>query len=303
MSFQTTGPQSISTRLLRIPKDIPQKVNLMVRERAFLPSFSGSLTIEASLTLPIFIFFAVCIVHFLLLISLQADIQIHVEEAARDLGKALYVAKNSEAEALAIANPLTIRTKIMDAPLSERADNSRIRDGASGISTLLSNYNAESGILNVIVTYEYDFPYLPEGIGNLFFCQKCRCRAWIGRDLCESDGNGNCAPDGNGDQDGQTVYITPSGSAYHTTPSCPYLDLSIEAVPADHIHNLRNHSGGKYGKCSCAEDNASIYYVTGYGILYHSDLNCYKLKRTVEAVDISETEGRHICPKCAAHGD
>lgn len=300
MSFQSTGPRSISTKTMRIPKDIPQNITEKVRERAFLPSFSGSLTIEASLALPVFIFFAVCIVHFLLLISLQADIQIHVEEAARDIGKALYIAKDSETEALAIANPLTIKAKIMDASLSERIDNSQVRGGSSGIHTLLSGYDSESGKLSIIVTYAYDFPYLPDGIGNLNFMQKCICRAWIGRDLCESSGVSHA--DGSG-KDGHTVYVTPNGTAYHTSPSCPYLDLSIEAVPADHIENMRNRSGGRYGKCSCADDNSGVYYVTGYGILYHSDLNCPSLKRTVEAVDISETEGRHICPKCAAHGD
>lgn len=300
MSFQMIGPRSISTKTMRIPKDIPQSITEKVRERAFLPSFSGSLTIEASLALPIFIFFAVCIVHFLLLISLQADIQIHAEEAARDIGKALYLAKDSEAEALAIANPLTIKAKIMDETLSERIDNSQIRGGASGIHTLLSGYDCESGLLSIIVTYAYDFPYLPDGIGNLDFMQKCICRAWIGRDLCEGEGSGSAHESG---KDGHTVYVTPTGTAYHTSPSCPYLDLSIEAVPADHIDNMRNRSGGRYGKCSCADEHSGVYYVTGYGILYHSDLNCSNLKRTVEAVDISEAEGRHICPKCAAHGE
>lgn len=300
MSFHAIRSKPISNRSLRIPKDIPQKICPRIRERAFLPSFSGSLTIEASLSLPIFIFFSVCIVHFLLLIFLQADIQIHAEETARDIGKALYVAKDSETEALVIANPLTIRAKLLDEELTDRLDSSQVNGGSAGVSTLLSSFDLSSGILNVVVTYEYDFPYLPDGIGDLNFIQKCRCRAWIGRDLCES---GNGSDDGaDHDNEKQTVYITPTGSAYHTSVSCPYLDLSIQTVSSDSMEHLRNKGGGKYGKCSCAEDHASVYYITGYGILYHSDLNCSNLKRTVQAVDISEAEGRHACPKCSSGG-
>lgn len=304
MSFHLTGQSSISKKISNIPRNLPQIIISLVRERAFLPSFSarcisGSLTIEASLALPIFIFFSVCIVHFLLLISLQGEIQVRLEETARDMGKNLYITSDSETAALAAANPLTVRAGILNDELSQRIDNSCIRGGASGLSTFLTSYDYEIGILDIVVTYTYDFPYLPEGIGAVSFMQRCRSRAWIGRELSEGKG-GESKED---ETEHKTVYITPTGSAYHTSTSCPYLDLSIHSVDTSLLDSSRNASGGKYGKCSCALEGASSYYVTDYGILYHSDLSCSNLKRTVQAVDITEVGGRHLCSKCAATGE
>lgn len=299
MSFQPTGPCLFSQNPYLLQDDIPQKKHPRSQERAFLPSFFGSLTIEASLALPVFLFFSVCIIHFLILLYLQADIQIHLEETARDLGKIAYTVKDSESASLAAINAVTIRSKILDEELSEHIEHSAINGGVAGFFTGLSSYERTSGSLDIIATYTYAFPFLPAGIGNLHFRQKCSCRAWIGLALNQNSAN----EDNPEETEGKTVYITPTGNAYHLSASCPYLDLSITSISSSELNRARNRSGRIYGKCSCADSGVASYYVTGYGILYHSDLNCSRLKRTVMAVDISEVGTRHQCPKCGTKGE
>ena len=58
------------------------------KERAFSAALKkkGSLTIEAALSLPIFLFFVIAVFYFLMIIFLQSDIQLHMEETARSMG-------------------------------------------------------------------------------------------------------------------------------------------------------------------------------------------------------------------------
>ena len=300
MSFHFYKANYISNNKSVVPSGIPQTINPSVFERTLKTSFSASLTIEASLALPLFIFFSVCIVHFLILIYLQEDIQLHLEEAARDLSRSLYVS-SSQTSSLVQFNLITVRAKVLDNELTTRLDKSQVQSGSSGLSLLLSSYDDSSGQLDLVATYVYEFPYLPGKSAKLSFMQQCRCRAWIGLELCEdSRGASSSSASSDSDSDSQTVYITPSGTAYHLSASCNYLDLSIQTVSADSIDSLRNASGGRYTRCSCAESGAGSYYVTDYGEQYHSSLTCSDLKRTVTAVDIEDVEGRHLCPKCAA---
>ena len=267
-------------------------------ERAFLfvrkIPVSGSLTIEAALVLPIFLMFIAAVMYFLIIISLQSDIQLRIEETARDLGKKAYLTDDSEILETINTNPLVIKAEILDDDLTERIENSGIKNSTSGVSTILSAYDEGTGILDIVVTYQYVIPYLPENISTISFLQRCRSRVWIGSELSESTSAGESS-------DGQTVYITPTGSAYHLTKSCPYLDLSIHSTLYATIESERNLSGSKYERCTACTDAGASYvtvYITDYGTNWHASLSCSGLKRTVIAVDISEVGSRHLCSKC-----
>lgn len=281
--------------IAEITRSNPKSVHQAFK-KAFSHSLGAGLTIEASIALPVFLFFFACMIHFLILISLQADIQTHIDEAARKIGKQLYALRDSQAASAAAASSFALRAAILDDSLSEKIKNSQISGGISGVHTVLSGYDDETGDLDIIVTYTYKFPYLPKGVGKLNLSQSCSCRAWIGTELKDTR-----ADDSNEDSSDKIVYITPTGSAYHITPSCSYLDLSIRTVSASSIGSLRNHSGSRYEKCSCASSGASSYYVTDYGELYHSDLTCKGLKRTVTAVPLSDVGSRHECSKCGSN--
>lgn len=96
------------------------------------------------------------------------------------------------------------------------------------------------------------------------------------------------------------VYITPSGSVYHTIRNCSYLVLSIHEIASAQLDNERNESGGKYYACEKCGNKGSEgkLFITDYGYRYHTTVNCSRLMRNVMAVPLSEVSDRKHCSKC-----
>lgn len=256
-------------------------------------TFRGSLTIEASLVLPIFMFFVIAIISFLMIVSLQSDIQLSMEEASRSIGKTAYLMK--EDEELTGINSLTMKTWLLKNGLKERVDRSKVIGGSSGLYTYLSSFDEENEICDMVVNYNYKIPFLPGSMGTIQFAQRSKTHVWTGRQLSKQKGG----KDADSDSDKKTVYVTEHGTVYHLSKDCHYLDLSIRPVSINDVGNERNVNGGKYEACHCAlHATSDTVYVTDYGTNYHSDLNCSGLKRTIREVDIEEVGEMHVCPKC-----
>ena len=264
-------------------------MNIFVGKKNKNTALPASLTIEAALTLPVFMLFTAAVVYLLLIISFQSELQSAMDEAAKSLSRSAYIAE--ETDTGFAVNYLTVRSAVVTDEIAEAADASGVDGGSSGLSFLLSEYDEETKILDIVVTYTYVIPFLPEKIGSIDFLQRIRCRIWAGQEISGQEGE---------ESEGSIVYITPSGTVYHTTVSCPYLDLSVSPIAFDEVGSARNKNGSKYTACTtcCKSASYDTVYITDYGTNYHSTLSCTKLKRTVIAVDISEVGGRSACSKC-----
>ncbi|MDO5695610.1 MAG: hypothetical protein Q4P30_02475 [Eubacteriales bacterium] len=98
-----------------------------------------------------------------------------------------------------------------------------------------------------------------------------------------------------------TVFVTKTGTVYHESLNCPYLKPSTRAVDRPLISDLRNEGGAKYVACRlCMKSEAkpSPLYVTKYGTAYHRTGNCRGLKRDIMKVPRSEVIGKRGCSKC-----
>lgn len=282
----------------------------------------ASLTLEAAIAIPLFLFFLLAVMSFLMMLHIQMQVQSSMEEAVRKMGKSAYLIeqadhvlsgtgsrngtagdKASQLDSGTITlvqagiNSATMQlTLLSDSTLRKTMDGSRVAGGVSGLHTYASSYNPETGILDMVVCYDYRVPYLPGFLGNLRIVQRARCHAWVGDSLKE-DGEAH------GDSS-HTVFVTPTGTVYHTSPDCHYLDLSIHSVPGTAVSGMRNASGARYYPCEeCARGAAfDTVYITDYGTSYHSSLGCSGLKRTVQEKDIEEVEGMRMCTKCSQNG-
>ena len=102
---------------------------------------------------------------------------------------------------------------------------------------------------------------------------------------------------------GEYVYVTKTGQVYHASLSCRVIDLSIKSTSLDGIPALRGKNGQKYYECSrCKwkDDKKERVYYTDYGELYHKDIACTALKRTVEKIRLEDINGRRPCSFCYA---
>ena len=274
----------------------------------------ASLTLEAAMSVPLFMIFCISLISFLVILNLQINIQVSMEEASRSMGKTAYALehassvkeKNSEStdqQALTLMslgiNPTTVKMYLFsDSDLSSLISKSRIKGGTNGLYTYNSTFDEVDGILDIVTSYDYQVPWVPSGWGTLRLVQRMRSHVWIGESL-EKNSNGASEKDEN-----QTVYVTPTGSVYHLSASCHYLDLSIHSVSYSELSRKRNSSGSKYDRCSecAASGQFDTVYITNYGTNWHSSLSCSGLKRTVIEHDISEVDGMRACSKCKAQG-
>lgn len=99
----------------------------------------------------------------------------------------------------------------------------------------------------------------------------------------------------------EMVYVTETGSVYHTDLGCSYLNVSVTQVSGSTVEYLKNDYGNHYGACAtcCQGKNpAAVVYVTEKGSSYHNLETCSALKRTVRMVKHSCTEGMTACSRC-----
>ena len=271
-------------------------------------SLSASLTLEAALSLPLFLFFLLAVMSFLVMLHVQMYVQNSMEDLSRRMGKAAYLMErgdailgggdlDSDSMALAQAGINSVSIQMMlaaDGSLGAVLDSSRVKGGRGGLYTYASSYDAGSGILDMIVSYDYDIPWLPGFFGDLRVVQRARSHVWTGDTLHKHGGDESSGH--------QTVYVTETGTVYHTSPDCNYLDLSIRGVSAGQVSGLRNASGARYQPCEdCARSGAAAgtVYITNYGTSWHNSLSCSGLKRTIKEVDLEELGGMRMCTKCA----
>ena len=124
--------------------------------------------------------------------------------------------------------------------------------------------------------------------------QEAKARKWVGFDASEYT------------WDGIYVYITPTGDVYHTNINCSYLNPSIRAISSRELITARNSSGAKYYPCKHCKgnENKGTVYITDFGTIYHSDINCNTLKRTIKKVLYEDVKDlRRPCSKCGSMGE
>lgn len=252
-------------------------------EKTSVSASSGSLTIEAAFGIPLFIFAAVCLIW---LLEIQV-IHLSVEAGMQEAGKRL-------AQEMAITPAFSagrIEKEIVKSIGEERLDRSLVDGGSRGLHCEKSILHRGSEIMDMKVSYKIRIPIPVFAVPVVEKKEEMRIKCWTGY-----------AKEGFFDDDDNTlVFVTETGLVYHKKRDCPYLDLSVKAVSADRVKDMRNQSKGKYYPCEhCMKKGKAgkTVYVTEYGDRYHSSLTCSGLKRTIYAVPISEVQGKGACSKC-----
>lgn len=242
----------------------------------------GSFTLEAALVTPLIVLAAAIVLGLFPVMLVQTQITGALQYASRMVA----VSCRSEEEDAHNLLYLAEGRIWFQSYLKEHGCRSDIiKGGTAGISMWESDFSGD--YITLRASYRTRLPVSFWNISELPVKQSVRSRKWTGADPEE----GTSAEDG-------YVYITPYGSAYHSSASCRYLDLSVRSASMIQIQVLRNSSGGIYYPCSCYRAGQPFAYITDYGTKYHSDLGCSDLKRTVSKVKREEAGSRHPCAKC-----
>lgn len=248
------------------------------KEIPFCTCLKASMTIEAAVVIPLYVAFMVALIFFFRVLQVETEVAEALSYAGRNTAVECS-SIDSKAVQLATAEAL-FRKELAEYPIASEYI------ARPGVTLLGSSFDGD--YIRLCATYRVKLPIGFFGINGFSQSQQSEYRKWTGKNVGES-------------LDDPYVYIAETGKVYHLTRSCPYLDLSIHKIRLDDVADSRNKGGRRYSPCSkCVKDIAGIEYVfiTDYGTLYHLDLGCSRLKRTVYTVHLSEVGGKPPCSKC-----
>ena len=238
----------------------------------------GSYTVEAAVVLPVVAGFLTTILFFFRMLQVQ-DV---VEKALYYAGRKTAVESSiTESEAgLLLSAEYFFRQALRDAECID----DYVNNGSLGIHLLKSDFSGEDIYLRA--EYSMNMPVSFFGLGKIYLWQQNSFRKWIGDKGMET---------------GEYVYIAETGNVYHSSLECQSIHIRVMYTTLEQIQDIRGYNGQKFYACSSCidEKNApkTVYY-TNYGRLYHGNIHCSFIKRTVKKISIEEVGERGPCSFC-----
>jgi hypothetical protein len=276
----------------------------------------ASLTVEASLVMPIFLYLMIAFLYFMQIFTIQEQIQSTITKMGLGLSKSAYFYKDFPDINEAVSFDKSILDSEYVSGINEMTDKiisgyslklfakqyldkdfinqSCVKNGFDGIDFSYSSIANEDDVIDIIVKYQICIPVRIINLGDMSMLQRVRLRAWTGYEVVAAYEIGE-------DSDEEMVYVTDTGTVYHKSKDCSHIKLSVTSVVGIPI-GLRNANGAKYSRCeeccSGEEGENATYYITSYGTRYHADRNCSGIKRSVHEIPISEVGNRTPCSRC-----
>lgn len=294
-------------------KEVPLRDAGRTLQRLFM---YGSMTVEACLVLPIFLFFMADILSVFDMMRMQSNIMAALHETGTRLlgdacllqqGENLDLFKNSlqedestedtasgwDVEGESGALSFLFSETWVRAEIKNAARSNYCVDGSNTISLLRSDLLTDGETVDIVADWKVKpvFPFPGRGIPlRVRFCG----HAFTGY-----------VPHGDGDETEQNaedvlVYVTDYGSVYHRDRSCSYLNPSIESVPISTLSRMRSADGSKYYPCElCHPPDSGMVLISDYGSRYHCDRNCPGIRRGIRTMPLKEARQQYPpCSKC-----
>lgn len=258
--------------------------NLIGRKRASL-SASASLTLEAALVLPLFLFAGVILMMPFRVMDVHRQVQAVGEHVSEDIGQAAYLSRYKEEEsfwnraAAWVYAEAAVRNGLKDLPVER-------------VSLLRSSFLEDGETVDLVVDYEVKMPFSLLGLESVELTNRSFRRAWVGED-------GKSQGDQEEEEEDVIVYVGKKSTRYHVSRTCHYLHNDLTAVAAGEVEFRRNDSGGRYTPCArCGSDVGGTVYIMPSGKHYHSSPSCSAINAYAKAVWKSEAEHLGPCSYC-----
>lgn len=279
----------------------------LFQSRTSFHILNGSLTVEAAIALPVFIYACMALASIIIYFGTYVKVEKALYNVSINLAKYGYAYETvkthtginlEELEEENLLNKListgievgTISYMVMDEIGMDYIKNSCIENGIWGMNFLESDVLNEDGLISIVVSYRLKNPYDILGLSRVDITQSVTARIYKGDHSIAHTS-----------EETQYVYVTENGSVYHLDENCTYIKINAVEVLYASIDDYRNSSGGKYYACEkCGNKNAihEKVLITKYGNRYHCDKNCSELKRCVLKISINEVGDRRPCSKC-----
>ncbi len=288
----------------------------------------GSLTAEAALVLPVFLFAVLSLVYLFQLMSLQIKVQAAVNQTAEQIASYGYLLDRVSAVAGKKAEKILESAELFSEDGLFSVDEAgawvmkllhyagaesaakqlagryvdtedgaflHVADGWEGVSFCGSTLRDDTRCVVVTAEYRVKLPFVPAMFPKLQVKQTAVCRSFCS--------DREYVPKESSEEEQETLYyMTPNGSVYHTSCECTYLKILTQSIGIEELTGMRNSSGGKYYPCKLCTEGleliGKVYYTSG-GSSYHVTKNCSSLSRKVMEKTAEEIAGIPPCSRCA----
>ena len=261
----------------------------------------ASVTVEAAIAIPIFMFCFLEVISLLQSLSVYSGVLFALKNIGTPISVYGYVyeelTEQEEDFSLGdqVISSLLFSETYLDSQIREQCSEplyeQTIQGGVNGISLLGSYVDKNKGCLYIMANY-YVEPLFSFTGRRLRMSNQFYAKLWTGYTAVRVT-------------EENYVYITENGTVYHLASDCTHLKLSISSIKNEALSISRNDYGEKYKACDkCCEGEAQkVYYITKKGNKYHKVLSCSGLKRTVSCVPKSTVEDWPLCEKCSQKGE
>ncbi len=271
--------------LLKIQKAIGETEYSKRRASSFT-SFSGSLTVEAALVLPLFLSAVLLLSGLFQTMAVCCQVNQYLCMTGRKMATYSCSADGlNQSDLYKVFYPEIGKSGI---------DVERIVGGYAGLIPQMELIEDGQLVrLRVHFAVKITGYLLPSGTAAAV--ETVYVRPWTGASLAEYR-NFSSSQSG-------TVYVAENGVVYHRDTSCSHLALSIHTCQMSQLEKLRNQYGSRYVPCErCGHpgDGSTNVYITETGRAWHTDRHCSGLKRTLEAMSQEEADrsGLRPCTRC-----
>lgn len=266
----------------------------------------ASLTIEASLSLTVFMLMVFLLMMPMKLLDTQRRVQLVLESAAKDLSQYAYIryrslqgetgleGKNPEEageEALQFLEQAGITVLLMNR-IRKAAGDGRVEDLNFGGTSI----SVDGEWVDLQVKYKLRLHFSLFRLDSVPAAARCFRRGWIG-----SEGDRQALGRDTGAEDETMVYIGKNMGRYHWFPDCHYISNDIAAVSYAAVGDKLSVSGTHYKPCSvCGKGSGAgdTVYILPNGSYYHGRRNCSSLTSYVKTVPLSEVAHLGECSYC-----
>ncbi len=164
-------------------------------------------------------------------------------------------------------------------------------------SFLLSSFLKEDSRISLVLTYQIKAPVSVIRLPWKVFVQKITIRGFTGRKSISDEENGE-----DSGKENQEVYVTDSGTVYHTDADCSHLKLTVAQITRPQLKTVRNYKGSIYKSCrycGSKDPGSSTVLVNPYGDAWHTSSACPGLKRSIRTVHAEDVHDMRECLDCA----
>lgn len=245
----------------------------------------GSMTVEASIVLPLLLFFFLHLTGYMEMLRLHGNLSLALWNTGNQLSVYAAVPNSLEIEIPDVAvSYLYVSNSVEKLLGKDYLEASPLVYGEKGLNYLSADYQEDC--IDIGVTYQvsppitiFPFPYMR--LVNRYYG-----KVWTGYDAAGKDA--------------EFVYVTIYGEVWHETADCTYIFITVKEAWQSEINSLRNINGAKYSLCKrCGEKEGgeSVYY-TEQGTRYHKEEDCAALVRYIRAIEWQEDIPYRPCSRC-----